>query len=132
MKFSKSILPVLLSASFSICSFSAAYAVNENVPDGTKLSQSMRFSGPFVHENLTVFLIHGKDSSTGQAPLTLEEALAQKKVVIKETGDVNELNIQNLGTMPVFIQGGDIVKGGQQDRALQSDMLLPGTQANFR
>jgi len=81
--------------------------------------------------NLTVFLIHRKNlDRKGQTAgsknfLTLSEALAQKKLVINETGDVNKLTIQNFGERTVFMQGGDIIKGGRQDRALQSDLILP-------
>jgi hypothetical protein len=78
-----------------------------------------------VHKNLTVYLIHGKDTSHGQEFLTLQEALAKKQVVIKETGNVNQLTAQNLGNLAVFIQGGDIIRGGQQDRTIQYDMVLP-------
>ena len=40
-------------------------------------------TGPFTHENLTVFLIHGHDQSGGKKYITLQEALDQKKVVVK-------------------------------------------------
>jgi hypothetical protein len=77
-----------------------------------------------THENLTVFFIHGT-SAPGKAPLTLEEALAKRAVEVRETGNVNQLEIENSGNEPVFIQAGDIVKGGQQDRTLMVSLLLP-------
>jgi len=83
-----------------------------------------RVSGPVTHDNLTVYFIHGR-SAPGQAPLTLEEALAKRTVEVRETGNVNELEIENRGNEPVFIQAGDIVKGGQQDRTLMVSLLLP-------
>ena len=43
-----------------------------------------RLSGPYTHGNLTVFLVHGKDQ-TNKTFLTLQEALAQKKVRVYET-----------------------------------------------
>ena len=60
----------------------------------------------------------------GENYLTLQEALEQKKVVVYETGNVNELSIENVGDQPVFIQSGDIVKGGRQDRTLGTDMIV--------
>ena len=42
-----------------------------------------------------------------------------------ETGNVNSLAIENLGDQAVFVQAGDIVKGGQQDRTLTVSLLLP-------
>ena len=83
-----------------------------------------RVTGPVVHENLAIYLIHGK-SAAGPVPLTLEEALAKRAVKVHETGNVNELQIENLGNDEVFVQSGDIVKGGQQDRVLTVSLLLP-------
>lgn len=71
-----------------------------------------------------MFLLHGKDSGQCGDFLTLEEAMAQKQVILKETGQVSELQINNLGDKAVFIQSGDIVMGGKQDRTLQFDMIL--------
>jgi hypothetical protein len=83
-----------------------------------------RVSGPVVHENLAIYLVHGK-SAAGPVPLTLDEALAKRTVKVHETGNVNELQIENLGADDVFVQSGDIVKGGQQDRVLTVSLLLP-------
>src|SRR3954453_6998379 len=83
-----------------------------------------RVSGPVVHENLAIYLVHGQ-SAAGPVPLTLEEALAKGAVRVHETGNVNELQIENLGGGEVFVQSGDIVKGGQQDRVLTVSLLLP-------
>ena len=81
-------------------------------------------SGPFVHDNLAVYFIHGT-SAPGAVPLTLEEALAKGAVRVFETGEVNELKIENTGSEAVFIQSGDIVKGGRQDRVVMSSFVLP-------
>jgi ARG/rhodanese/phosphatase superfamily protein len=83
-----------------------------------------RISGPHVHRNLAIYLIHGR-SGAGTVPLTLAEALAKGSVQVTETGQVNELKVENTGGEEVFIQAGDIVKGGQQDRVLTVSLLLP-------
>jgi hypothetical protein len=82
-----------------------------------------RLSGPHVHLNLAVYFIHG-GSAAGPVPLTLDEALLKGKVQVIETGQVNELRIENAGEEEVFIQAGDIVKGGRQDRVLMVSLLL--------
>jgi hypothetical protein len=87
-------------------------------PAGTRLS------GPLVHENLAVYFIHGK-SAPGKIPLTLDEALASGVAQVRETGDVNQLEIENRGSDEVFVQSGDIVKGGRQDRTLMVSLVLP-------
>jgi hypothetical protein len=85
-----------------------------------------RISGPYTHENLNIFLIHGEDKVKGKSFLTLQEALEQKKVIVHETQQVNELAVENVSpTDEVFIQAGDIVKGGQQDRVLSFDLIVP-------
>src|SRR5437868_11568866 len=83
-----------------------------------------RVSGPIVHENLAVYFIHGK-SAAGKVPLTLEEAMAKGVVKVRETSNVNQLEIENLGNDEVFVQSGDIVKGGKQDRTLMVSLVLP-------
>ena len=40
-----------------------------------------KISGPYTHNNLAVFLIHGKDKLAGKTFLTLQEALKQRKVI---------------------------------------------------
>src|SRR5262245_60511395 len=83
-----------------------------------------RVTGPHVHENLAIYFIHGA-SVDGPVPLTLTEAVAKGRVQVTETGQVNELKIENTGDEEVFIQAGDIVKGGRQDRVLMVSLLLP-------
>jgi hypothetical protein len=72
-------------------------------------------------------LVHGRISANSIGPLlTLSEALAAGKAIVHETGDVNELAIENLSpTEDIYVQAGDIVKGGQQDRVLSVDLVLP-------
>ena len=82
-------------------------------------------SGPYTHKNLTIFLLHDAGQSQSRAPLTLQEAMKRKLVVVRETGDVNRLTIQNRSNQDVFVQAGDIVKGGQQDRVLALDLIVP-------
>ena len=91
---------------------------------GAQAPEGQRISGPVVHENLAIFFIHGK-SAPGKVPLTLEEAMAKGVVKVRETSNVNQLEIENLGTDEVFVQSGDIVKGGKQDRTLMVSLLLP-------
>jgi hypothetical protein len=51
----------------------------------------VKLAGPFIHKNLTIFLVHGPDTIKDLHLLPLAEALKEKKVVIRETGGVNEL-----------------------------------------
>ncbi|HJU92578.1 MAG TPA: DUF6569 family protein [Pyrinomonadaceae bacterium] len=98
------------------------------VPDTkeVQLSNYSRLSGPYQHENLTIFLVHGPDQPDSRMFTPLEEAMARKVVIVHETNDVNELTIENVSkNEEVFVQAGDIVKGGRQDRVLSVDLILP-------
>jgi len=80
---------------------------------------------PISQGNLQVFLIHGKEGLGEKTYTTLSSALQNKKVTVKETGDVNQLSISNYGNAHVFIHTGDIVKGGKQDRTIAQDVIIP-------
>lgn len=86
-----------------------------------------------VHKNLSIFLIHGSDQYKGKNIVTLDEALENKDFVVFETSDVNELQVQNLSkTYDVFIQSGDIVKGGKQDRVLAVSIIIPAKSGKIK
>jgi hypothetical protein len=87
-------------------------------------ADDIRVSAPIVHDNLAIYLLHGS-AARGAVPRTLQEALADGSVRVEETGSVNTLTVENVGDSEVFIQAGDIVKGGRQDRVLSVDLLLP-------
>ncbi len=101
-----------------------AAALMAAIAEPIAAAEPQRISGPFTHNNLAVYFVHGP-SSPGPIPLTLHEALTKKTVRVIETQNVNELKIENTGTEEIFIQSGDIVKGGQQDRVLTISMVLP-------
>lgn len=83
-------------------------------------------TGPYTHDNLTLFLICGKDHLKDKTYLTLQEAMERKLVTVHETGNVNELSIENVSPdQEVYVQSGDIVKGGRQDRMIAVDFILP-------
>ena len=98
----------------------AAFAVGATAAE----PEAYRISGPVVHENLAIYFVHGP-SAAGPVPLTLQEALANGGAQVRETGNVNQLEVENTGDTEVFIQSGDIVKGGRQDRVLTVSLIIP-------
>ena len=95
-------------------------------------AQDYKISKAYTHKNLSIFLIHGKDKYTKNNILTLQEAMENKQFVVYETSDVNELSVQNLSkTHDVFIQSGDIVKGGKQDRVLAVSIIIPANSGRI-
>jgi hypothetical protein len=99
------------------------------LPRSAQAEEAPRISGPFTHQNLSVYFVHGT-SAPGPVPLTLQEALDKDTVEVIETGSVNELQIRNKGNTEIFIQSGDIVKGGRQDRVVTVSFLLPAKSGN--
>jgi len=105
---------IFISQFWRLASFTPAHA-----EDGG----AYRLSDPVTFRNLAIYFVHGA-SRQGPVPLSLQEALAKSVVTVRETGHVNELQVENIGDEAIFIQSGDIVKGGQQDRVLSVSLLL--------
>lgn len=87
---------------------------------------SLAITGPFTHENLSLFLLRGADEFDGSRFIPLDDAMEQKCVIVYETGTVGQLEVENLSELlDLYIQAGDVVKGGRQDRTLGVDFVLP-------
>src|SRR5262245_20883953 len=114
----------LLAIAFTL-SCASSRAEIQNVAPKQIVAANYTITGPYTHKNLTIFLLHGEEQKAGKAPLTLQEAMGQKKVVVHETGDVNNLSIENVSDDEIYVQSGDIVKGGKQDRVLAMDLIVP-------
>lgn len=85
-----------------------------------------RLAGPFEHENVTVFLLCKNEQSEGDF-LTLDEGLKEGlvKVAEKEQEQVSELRLDNQSDRPLFLQEGDRLQGGKQDRTIIASMVIP-------
>ncbi|MBI4027490.1 MAG: hypothetical protein HY360_21065 [Verrucomicrobia bacterium] len=89
-------------------------------------SPSFQLAGPFTHRNLLIFLIEGEETLPGAPVETLADALATQRLRVHETGAVGEIQIENLmEDKDVFVQAGDMVKGGRQDRTFAVDFVVP-------
>ena len=96
-------------------------------------SGSYTISKPYTYKNLSIFLIQGKDESKKGNILTLQEAMERELFRVYETSAVNELEVENLSKeFDVFIQSGDIVKGGKQDRILAVSINIPARSGRVK
>jgi ARG/rhodanese/phosphatase superfamily protein len=85
-----------------------------------------------TYANLRLYPVYATDGfrniigSVG--PYTsLQEAVQKKKVKITEKntcGSVNDLKIENLSKDTIIVICGDVIKGGQQDRIIEDDIVL--------
>jgi len=86
------------------------------------------FTNPIHHENLTLQFLLGPFVPPDY--LTLAEGCRLGIVEILETGTVGRLSVHNRSPKkPLFIQLGELLKGGLQDRTIATDLVLdPGEQ----
>jgi hypothetical protein len=90
------------------------------------VASTRSLSGPYTHENLTVFLLHA-DEQDGRDFLTLDEGLTTGTVKIseKEQEQVGELVIDNRSNRPLYLQEGERLQGGKQDRTIIASLVVP-------
>ena len=86
----------------------------------------------YTYGNLRLYPVYAKDSfktvfnNVGKYT-ALQEAVQKNKVKITEKnsgGSVNDLTVENISSDTIIIICGDVVKGGQQDRIVQEDIVL--------
>ncbi len=110
-------------------------------PDNWRLGEPVR------HENLSVFPIVSKFEADTSRFETLDEGLASGDVLVIEQGNeilrrsrdgrplptpaynsgaaVNQLVLINRGKRPVLLLAGEVVSGGNQDRIVGKDRIVP-------
>jgi hypothetical protein len=102
-----------------------------SAPAPSPATAAPAISAAVSHGNLSVHFIHGPDSVTATKVATLQEGLEAGWAVVNETGNVNMLIVENHSPdYELFIQEGDLIRGGRQDRLIASDMLLPPNSTN--
>lgn len=102
--------------------FSTKKASAEVEVDGT----SYHVRGPFTHKDLTVFLLC-TNRQDGHDFLTLDEGLKEGLVTITEQEHerVGALQIENQSDRPLYLQEGERLIGGKQDRTIISSLVIP-------
>jgi ARG/rhodanese/phosphatase superfamily protein len=86
----------------------------------------LNISGPYTHKNLAIFLFHDPGHLDSSHYVPLRDAMQKKHVVVYETGSVGELEVENLSDIfDIFVQAGDVLKGGRQDRTIAIDFIVP-------
>ncbi|HKS16283.1 MAG TPA: DUF6569 family protein [Planctomycetota bacterium] len=85
-----------------------------------------RITGPYAYENLAVYLLHS-DARDDRDFITLDEGLKDGSVTVseKEQEQVGELVLENKNSRALFVQEGDRVKGGKQDRIVGLSFVVP-------
>lgn len=88
----------------------------------------VRVDGPFTHKNLSLYVLFVR-AEAGKRPayITLTEGLRNGWVKIREADSarVGRLMITNTSDRRLFLQVGQVLKGGKQDRTLQTSFVVP-------
>ena len=93
---------------------------------------------PISAANLTVYLVQlprSRASTRKQSPappvefITLDHARAAGEVVISETGVTERVRLVNYSKRDLFLQAGEVLRGGDQDRAVAGDSHHPCSSA---
>lgn len=95
----------------------------------------MTILDPVAVANLAVYLVQlprGRAKSWKQATAPppveftcLEAARAIGEVVVSETGATERVRLVNHSDRDLFIQAGEVLRGGDQDRAVAGDLIIP-------
>src|SRR5688500_13795159 len=78
--------------------------------------------------NLSLFPIYDSAAKPSNRYLTLDEGLKAKTVSVREKqggGEVSIVLVTNRSNKPVYLMSGEVVLGGQQDRIIGDDTIVP-------
>jgi hypothetical protein len=92
---------------------------------GQVLAAAFKFGELIADGGLQMASVYHPNPTASGPLLSLAPAFASGKAQIRETGNVNLLEIENLSDEPLVLLAGEIVEGGLQDRAIASDVVVP-------
>lgn len=118
--------PLLLAITMAMPFFCLSQYTYENVVVDFASPQNATF------KNLRLYPVRAKESfklefQTVGKYLTLQQALAKNKIKITEqdeSGNVEELTMENISNDTIIVLPGEIIKGGKQDRVIRKDVVL--------
>jgi ARG/rhodanese/phosphatase superfamily protein len=95
------------------------------------LDDGTRVGAPLSHKNLTLLPLVGPAAGGDDDYLVLDEGMDKGLVKVHEReggGSVNQLVVENKGKKPLFLMSGEVILGGQQDRIIGKDVIIPPSQ----
>jgi hypothetical protein len=98
----------------------------------SELRPGLQLLDPIRYKQLTLIPVVEKKAALDSGDyLTLAAGLERKEVDVREAGrggEVNRVSVQNRSSRPLLLLGGEVILGGQQDRILGKDTLVPPKQ----
>src|SRR5947209_7794032 len=119
---------LILSALAAPVMWAAAQAPTPNAQHRTPLDSHRALGISRSYRNLTLIPVYDSAARPTDSYMTLDEGLRAKIVAVAEStggGDVNTLYVTNQGETTLYLMGGEVVLGGQQDRCIGQDTLIP-------
>ena len=100
------------------------------VPEGPARAapEKLRIEGPFPNQNLAIYTVFDRPRDDRRY-VTLAEGMKARTVLVRERSSsggasVNELEVENRSDQWLFLQAGDVVIGGRQDRTIGVDVAI--------
>jgi hypothetical protein len=92
-----------------------------------KYIDKIKVNDPLEYKNLKIFPLISTKILSSQTYITLDQASDKAWLKIREigSGQVNSVEIKNIGDQPVFAMTGEMITGAKQDRMINQDILLP-------
>ncbi|HUH01423.1 MAG TPA: DUF6569 family protein [Kofleriaceae bacterium] len=93
-----------------------------------ELSKDRKVLAPVTYRNLTLMPIVQTSRTVQPAYIVLDEGMKSGVVKVIEKnadGEVNELELRNGSSQPLFLMAGEVIIGGKQDRIIGKDTIIP-------
>lgn len=88
------------------------------------------YGDPIQYRNITLIPVTSTEPGPFRRYTLLEQGLKAKTFAVRERAgssdeaEVNEIEVRNKGTDPVYLLGGEMILGGKQDRIIQTDTIV--------
>ena len=114
-----------------ICALAATSTTAQN---GAAIGKTRKLGTPIRYQNLTLFPVYDSAAKTQNRYLTMDEGLRGKILTVREKqggGEVSQVLVTNAGRKPVYLMSGEVILGGQQDRVIGDDVIVPPQAKNL-
>lgn len=91
----------------------------------TQTIQGLVIGAPVRVRNMTLYPISSPQAKVGQEYVSLESAAASNEVEVSETERASQVMIKNKSAHDITLLCGEILTGGEFDRVVVSDMVVP-------
>jgi len=107
--------------------FTLAFAGGTETKKSIKLNDQLSAGLGITKSGIQIAPIYLTSPEYALNFLSLEEANQAGAINLTETGNVNQLLVENLSKKPILLLAGEVLEGGKQNRMIGKDLILaPG------